>query len=217
MKVVANFKQFFFDRETVRKKLSKKRLKAIRRAALTTRKIARRSLRRRKRKSRPGETPSVHTANSVVTLKNIQAGFDTSNESAVVGAVKVLGDNGDPAPGVMEHGGRASHVNLQRTKRVVGSSGEISIDERRVRRRSKLRPKGSTGESTKVVVDYKGVKRRVTYAKIRTATQARRANELNAELYGPDKIEGTVEPRPFMEPAIETASETFPELYLKEG
>lgn len=223
VKVVADFKRFFFDREAVRKKLKRKRLKAVRRAAMTTRKIARRSLRRRKRISKPGETPSVHTSNSVVTLKNIQAGFDTSAESAIVGAVKVLsGEPGPPAPGVLEHGDRITRKNDRRTERVVGKAGEIAIDERRVETRDAngrfvKRDARSEGESTKTVVDFKGVPRRVTYAIIRTPEQARRANELNAELYGPDEISGTVEARPFMEPAIEVAAENFPELYLKEG
>ena len=99
--------------------------------------------------------------------------------------------------------------------------GEIALDEvREVTtktgkvRRIKLRKKGS---STREVVDYKGKKRRVTYALIRTDEQARRANEINEELYGPSEIVGNVQERPFMKPAVELASVEFPDLYLKGG
>jgi len=223
VKVVVDMKRFFYDRAEVEKKLEKKRLEALRNAGGFTRKVARRSLRKRKRVSKPKvETPSIHTSSSTVTLKNIQFGFDTDNEAAIVGPVGLSGmGNEPPAPGVLEHGERVTRRNERRTERVVGKVGEIALDEvREVTtktgkvRRIKLRKKGS---STREVVDYKGKKRRVTYALIRTDEQARRANEINEELYGPTEIVGNVQERPFMEPAVELAAVEFPDLYLKGG
>lgn len=223
MKVVGNLKRFFYDREAVQKALGKKRLKALRKAGGELRKRARRKLRRRKRKSRPGEAPSVHTASAFATLKNVQFGFDTFREVAVVGAIGFDNAHGDPpAPGVMEHGGEGSRVNERRTLRVVGVVGEIAIDGVREyttrtgkTRRVKLR---KSGRSTRDVVDWKGKTRRVTYARLNSEEQARRANELNAELYGPASFSAnTVAPRPFMAPAAQEASAEFLDLYLKEG
>ena len=42
----------------------------------------------------------------------------------------------------------------------------------------------------------------MTYAKLETGAQADRANLLNEQIYGPDRVRMVwVEPRPYMEPA----------------
>lgn len=223
MKVDVTFKRFFYDRDNVKKALTRKRLKALRKAGGELRKRARQKLRRRKRKSRPGEAPSVHTSSNFATLKNVQFGFNTIEEAAIVGAIKIPNKlNEPPAPGVQEHGGSGARVNERRTVRELGTVGEIAIDGVREvttktgkTRRFKLR---KAGTSTRDVVDWKGAKRRVTYARLNTPAQVERANKLNEELYGPLTFEGsTVAPRPFMAPAAQEASGEFLDLYLKEG
>lgn len=223
MKLEGSLKRFFYDRDAVKKALGRKRLKALRKAGGELRKRARRKLRRRKRKSRPGEAPSVHASSNFATLKNIQFGFNTFEEAAVVGAIGIANKAGDPpAPGVMEYGGAGSRINERRTLRTLGTVGEIAIDGVREYttstgkiRRVKLR---KSGTSTRDVVDWKGAKRRVTYARLQTPDQVRRANELNEELFGPAEFSNaTVAPRPFMAPAAQEAAGEFLDLYLKEG
>lgn len=224
MKFVVDLKRFFYDREQVVRRLEKKRLAALKHAGAFTRKVARNSLRRRKRVSKPKvETPSIHTASNTVTLKNIQYGFDLGADAAVVGPVGLSGmGNEPPAPGVLERGEHISRPNPRRKKRVVGEVGEIDVDGGRTKTRDSrgrfvttvARP---NGVSTKEVTDFEGKVRRVTYALIRTDEQARRANEINEELYGPAEIVGTIKERPFMGPAVAKAAVKFPELYLSEG
>jgi hypothetical protein len=82
-------KDFFFDRQAVRDRLSKANRKALSKAGAYIRRRARSSLRRRKNTSPPGQPPSVHTADAVATLKNILFAYEPERESLVVGPVKL--------------------------------------------------------------------------------------------------------------------------------
>lgn len=64
----------------------------------------RRGLKRRRRISRPGEKPSIHT-HGLNSLRNIRFGWDESTQTVVVGPVKFGSGTGVPA--ALEHGGRA--------------------------------------------------------------------------------------------------------------
>lgn len=208
MKIDTTLKRFFYDRDAVQAKLTKKRLGALRKAALTARRVTRRKLRRRKRTSNPKESPSVHTESNFATLKNIQAGFDYVREASLVGPIGLSGTVNRPAPGLLEQGGHFTRRNYRRTERVVGGAGEISIDSPGAKPRA---------ANTKVTTTWDGRVVLVTYGRLNTPQQARRANELNADLYGPHEISGTVEERPFMAPGMAEASESFLDLYLREG
>lgn len=224
MKVMVSMKEFFFDRDAVRSKLTKKRHGALLNAGSLTRKVARNSLRRRKAPSQPGQPPHVHTRSSAVTLKNIQFSFDLNAEETIVGPVGLVDHiTGDGAvPGILERGAMISHQNARRRKRKIGFSGEIAIDEKRGKLRDSAgrfltQDKRKGTASTKEVVDYRGKKRRVTYTRLKTDAQVARADAINEELYGPETITGEIKARPFMEPAVEKAAPKFPEMYLKEG
>ena len=207
VKVDVAFKRFFYDREMVRKKLGRKRTKALRKAGLTIRKAARRRLRRRKRVSRPGQSPSVRSTDTFATLKNIQAGFDTFAEASVVGPIG-FGNLADPVPGRLEHGAEVRRKNPRRAERRIGDVGEIDIE-----------PTSKTSKRLTSVQIVSWDKRDwiVTFAKLETPEQVRRANEINERLYGPAEIIGTLEARPFMEPAVESVKDQFVDLYVKEG
>lgn len=207
VKVDVAFKRFFYDREMVRKKLGRKRLKAVRKAGLTVRKAARRRLRKRKRVSRPGESPSVHTEDKFATLKNILSGFDPLAEASVVGPVK-FGRHADAIPGALEHSAHVARPNPRRRLRAIGDVGEIDIE-----------PTSKTSKRLTSVQIVSWDKRDwiVTFAKLETPEQVRRANEINERLYGPAEIIGTLEARPFMEPAVESVKDQFVDLYVKEG
>lgn len=64
-------KNFFFDREVVKKSADKGILKSLARAGAFVRTAAKTSLKRRKKPSPPGSPPSVHSKDAVANLKNI--------------------------------------------------------------------------------------------------------------------------------------------------
>jgi hypothetical protein len=66
---------------------------------------ARSSLRRRKKASKPGSPPSVHSSDSFATLKNILFAYDADTKSVVVGPVALRGGHGVAVPGLHEFGG----------------------------------------------------------------------------------------------------------------
>lgn len=79
--------KFFFDRAAVLKAIGKANAKALSKAGAFIRRRAITSLRRRKSISQPGSPPSVHSTDSVATLKNILFFYDSSTERLVVGPV----------------------------------------------------------------------------------------------------------------------------------
>jgi hypothetical protein len=78
--------QFFFDRPEVISRLDRATLKALSKAGAFTRTRARSLLRRRKRASKAGEAPSVHSRDQFVTLRNILFAFD-GVDSVIIGPV----------------------------------------------------------------------------------------------------------------------------------
>lgn len=100
------FKKSFFDRQKVKTKAEKVRLKNLSKCGAFVRTIARSSLRHRKKTSNPGQTPSVHTKHPFATLKNILFGYDPQSKGVVVGPVAVNGNKQD-VPRLMEKGGIA--------------------------------------------------------------------------------------------------------------
>lgn len=82
-------KEFFFDRQAVKGRMTKSNRKALSKAGAFIRRRARSSLRRRKKSSEPGRAPSVHTSDRVATLKNILFAYEPQSESLVVGPVKL--------------------------------------------------------------------------------------------------------------------------------
>jgi hypothetical protein len=79
--------------------------------------------------------------------------------------------------------------NRRRRFREVGQGGEVRVG-------------GRPSRTTKPVQDRRGNVVWVTYARLRSAAQAARANRLNEELYGPASYMATYPPRPYMGPAL---------------
>jgi hypothetical protein len=115
---LSTFKKSFFDRQKVTSRVEKARLKNLSKCGAFVRTAARSSLRRRKKTSLPGATPSVHSTDKFATLKNILFGYDPSTKGVIVGPVAVNG-NKDDVPRLMERGGaakRRAKVVAARTK-----------------------------------------------------------------------------------------------------
>ena len=80
---------YFFDRQAVIDRMSKANRQALSKAGAFIRRRARTSLRRRKSTSPPGSPPSVHSDDSIATLKNILFAYEPHSESLVVGPVRL--------------------------------------------------------------------------------------------------------------------------------
>lgn len=87
--IAMQMKHFFFDRQTVIDRMGRASRKALSKAGAFIRTRARSSLRRRKKPSPPGSPPSVHSRDSVATLKNILFAFGPHEQSLIVGPVKL--------------------------------------------------------------------------------------------------------------------------------
>lgn len=105
-------KDWFFDRRNLEFALERAEMRALSKIGAFLRRRARSSLRRRKTPSQPGQPPSVHSTDQVVTLKNILFGYDPHIHGVVVGPVRLhakhgrrLGEAGT-IPQLLEFGGR---------------------------------------------------------------------------------------------------------------
>lgn len=112
MRLDMGMKDLFFDRRAVTDRMDKANARALSKAGAFIRRRARSSMRRRKKTSAAGGTPSVHSKDKVASLKNILFVYDKSEQSVVVGPVKLNQFNRGtrsgsniPIPALMEHGG----------------------------------------------------------------------------------------------------------------
>lgn len=116
MLVSFKIKEFFFDGAKVEAALTKAERKELSRAGAFVQTSAKRSLRRRKRASSPGQTPSIHSKDKNRTLKKILFGYDPAAHSVIVGPV---GFGTATAPRALELGGNSTI----RVKAKNGNSG----------------------------------------------------------------------------------------------
>lgn len=183
------------NQNLIENKIKKSELSGLKSVGAFARKVAQRSMRKRKKPSPPGQPPSVHSGG---LKKGIVFSVDTAKSSVVVGALKVEKVNGrriytnelKPVPATLEYGGTLpERKNPRRRIRKIGTGGEVRIGK---------------DKNSKIVKDLHGKKRSVVFIKIKTAAQAARANQLNEELYGPEKLKSEhVDARPYMRPADE--------------
>src|SRR5690242_12299768 len=85
--VTMHLRDLFFDRKAVVDATTVAERKALSRIGAFVRRRARSSLRRRKRVSRPGEPPSVHSKDDTANLKNILFAYEPSHRRVVIGPV----------------------------------------------------------------------------------------------------------------------------------
>lgn len=102
-------RKLFFDRPRVMRAVDRGKRSALSRIGGWIRKTARRSMRRRKRASRPGEPPSAHTG---LLRDGTFYSFDPSSESVVIGPVRMK-RQGTDVPQVLEHGGISTVTRLR--------------------------------------------------------------------------------------------------------
>jgi hypothetical protein len=92
----------FFDRSAVKSKVDTRTRKVLSKFGSFVRQTARKSMRKRKGVSKPGNPPFSHTG---LLKKFLFFGYDANRRSVVIGPVMLPGKKGR-APSVLEHGGR---------------------------------------------------------------------------------------------------------------
>lgn len=130
-------RQSFFDRAAVMSYLDKKTLRAFSKFGAYVRTNAARRIRKRKRPSRAGESPTNQTG---WLRRWIMFFYDASRRSVVIGPLRtnqrnVTASDGTPAPGVLEHGGDLKIVEIQKFP-----GGPWSRIDARSRRRNAGKP-----------------------------------------------------------------------------
>lgn len=108
--VTMKMKDWFFDRAAVVREVGRANAKALSKIGAFVRQRAKTSMRRRKAASPPGTPPSVHSNDSVATLRNIWFGYDRANQSVVIGPLKLNGQSvlsTGTVPELHEYGGKA--------------------------------------------------------------------------------------------------------------
>lgn len=177
----------FFDKPAVVNAIGKAGAKILAKSGAKIRTIAQRSMRYRKNKSAPdGSPPFAHKPRAFLRQFTFFS-YDTNTKSVVVGPEKL--GAGIPAGKIQEFGGTTKIKNARRKIRKIGDGGEFRIG-------------GKPGKTTKTIAGLNGVTYFVTYGKIKTDEQARRANQLNEFIYGPMFRTVKVAPHPFMAPAL---------------
>ena len=181
------------DIPTLHRALEKSALIGLRRLGAFARTVARRSMRKRKKASKPGAPPRVITGK---LKKGIFFAIDKRNLSVAVGPMKInrAGGksiaSGGEVPRVLEEGGRSSKSkNPRRTQRKVGGSGEIRF----------TRARDKQGKLSK---GYKGKRFYVVYSRLKSQEQVKKAERIQTLIYGPKMLKrGKIKPRPYMKPA----------------
>jgi len=106
------FKGLFFDRQRITAALNKARRRALGRAGACVRTVAKRSIRKRKKSSAPGQPPSSHEGS---LRQLIYFGYDARADTYVVGPI---GFKKSEAPHALEHGGQATITKYRKGKKV---------------------------------------------------------------------------------------------------
>lgn len=196
----------FFDRSSVVNSMDRVTRRALSLAAMDVRRAAKRSM-----KARPvgqhapkGMPPYKHkhsprgkrSGRDYGLERSIMYAYDAATQSAVVGPSSIRGAGIHAIAERHEFGGASRRKNPRRTVRRLGRPGEIAVD---AGRKTVPRLKMATARVQDTCLGPVDV----TYAPLTTQAQLRRANRLNAALYGPAILHGTYPTRPFMRPSLE--------------
>lgn len=213
-------KDWFFDRDNVKKHLSDFERSILRRAGAYTRKVARSSMKNRPPTRRhlvkdyasaPGQPPHAHAmAGSEGGLKygpsNIVYGYEPHRHAVVIGPRKKSGRD-DYVPFKLEYGSQLTNIkNPRRRDRKIGDTGAIRYGDPRP---------GSEGKrGLKKIRAVNGHYYDVRFAKIKTAEQLRRVEDVETFLWGPKMIGSiSLAPRPYMRPALAAATRMLPRFW----
>lgn len=174
---------------------------------------AKRSMRVRKKPSPPGTPPSVHDTSG--GIKNLIEWSFAPNGQGIIAGPKIK-PRSSMAQRTNEFGGAARVRNPRRwvrgrpVVRTIGSGGEIRIGGKFCPTTKPI-PAIKLPGGQELAAKYGtivGIP--VTYARIRTAGEAARANAILEELYGPLTYPAQYPPRPYMRPAFAKTTTNLP-------
>lgn len=168
--------------------------------------------------SPPGTPPYRHkhsarggkSRSDYALMKSIVYAYDTMTQSAVIGPSTRYGGAIATIAGRHEFGGSVSQKNRRRKLRRLGGAGEVLL----TKTRPAMRAAGGEGASQYIQNTALGP-RWVTYGRLKTKEQVRRANMLNAALYGPAIVHIAYPKRPYMRPALEKVAPRMLEYFGK--
>ena len=112
-----DFKRMFFDSKTVRSKTDRATRRVLSRFGAFVRQSARRSIRKRKGRSKAGTPPSSHVG---LLKRFIFFGYDVARRSVVIGPLRLTKKGRGKAPQILETGGRAM-IFSPKKKRMIRS------------------------------------------------------------------------------------------------
>lgn len=228
-----NFKTAaFFDSDIVKNSLDKVTRRALIMAAVDVKRQAKKSMKARP----PGEfaprgTPPYKHKHSARGKKSgrdfglersIMYAYDTMDQSAVIGPSTVYGANVAGIGTHHEFGGSITRKNPRRKLRKLGGAGEIRVNFLKLKLGQERDKRGrfvATDRKLRIATTLVENTRlgpvNVTYGKLFTKAQVRRANEINKWLYGPAIIHGKYPQRSFMRPSLEKIAPRLPEYFDK--
>lgn len=201
---LTHISSFFFDKDVVKRLISDQKMRTFSKFGAFQRQAQRSLIRKRKAPSAPGSPPSSHLG----TLRDlIFFAYDPAADSVVVGPA--ISDRPKGAPKTLEFGGLLpQRPNRRRTLRRVGRVGEIRI----VGAQTMKRYRKQRTNRTWLKKNKDGVW--VAYAHLKTQAEAQRANELNAQLYGPSELPpAEVKKRPSALPALKQVQREIPDIW----
>lgn len=195
----------FFDKDAVKNAIKGDMYLKLLEWGAVGRKIVSRAPRRRKGKSKAGQTPTAWKGleNGMRTLR--RALFAYAGDFKVIFGPTGLG-NSEPVTQKLEVGGKNSKVkNKFRRKRYILSGAVMRID-------------GPPSKSTKSVMSPITKKKMdVTFGLIRSADQLARANRMEEEVWGKMEFDQTIEARPFVGPSVVKTAEKFEAVFSGNG
>jgi len=108
--------RLFFDRKAVTNRAGRATKRVLSRFGAYVRQTARRSIRKRKAVSPPGQPPSSHKG---LLKRFIFFGYEPARQSVVIGPARLAGRNRGEAPPLLEYGGRTTLKRDGRRKRAT--------------------------------------------------------------------------------------------------
>jgi hypothetical protein len=194
---IAKAKGMFFSAPKVLGAVNKGERRALSRSGALVRTIAKRSIRKRKKPSQPGQPPSSHSG---LLKRFIFFGYDPATRSVVVGPAPL--GMGTDAQQTLEFGGRAKQrLKKLQTNFAVGDHGPIAFSDSRG---------GRVGGRDKYImqVPIAGGKLHVLRVLLKTERMVARARRTQREINRLRAGKGSgplVAARPYMGPALEAA------------
>jgi len=181
------FKSGFFNRDKVKKAMDEATHFALLSSGAWVRSVARRSMRYRKSKSRPGEPPSARQGPARSLLRRmLYFAYDAQADQVVVGPIKLGQESG--VPNLHEFGGVQQAV--RRKAKRVGDTGPIRIIDEQF---------FNFGAATKFA-RHDPKQRQIVYVRLKTAKQAAESTEIEETLYA--SLDRRFPKRAYMRPAL---------------